>query len=66
MLCLVSTQMVPEILVSVDGDSIFEFDCSSYAEAAEGRGVMSANLLLVRCRLWVNSLLVSFAWVHSI
>lgn len=37
MLCLVSTQMVPEILVSVDGDSMFEFDCSSYAEVAEGR-----------------------------
>ena len=66
MLCLASARMVPEIMVSVDGDSIFEFDCSSYAEAAEGRGVMSTNLLLVRCRLGVYSLLVRFGWVHSI
>lgn len=60
MLCFASAQMLPEILASIGGGSIFEFECASYVEAAEGWGFMSTNLLLVRCRLGIYSLLVSF------
>ena len=66
MLCLASIQMVQEILASMGGGSKFEPECASYAEAAEGWGVMSANLLLVRCRSGVYSFLVRFSWIHSI